>query len=218
MKIVTGNIFSSKMQTIVNPINCEGAMGAGLALEFRLRYPVMNEKYISLCKQNKIDIGILWIYKNSPERWILNFPTKKHWKYPTKTEYLKKGLEKFVNTYDQKDIQSIAFPILGSDKGGLSSDVSMKIMDDFLSRCTIPVEIYKYDPALIDPEFLLFKKRFFEIGLDDFISKCNIQQRYAIKLENALHNPKINSLSSLCSVKGVGIKTVEKAFTELSSL
>ena len=73
---------------------------------------------------NKIDIGILWIYKNSAERWILNFPTKKHWKYPTKIEYLKKGLEKFINTYDQKDIQSIAFPILGSDKGGLSSDVS----------------------------------------------------------------------------------------------
>jgi len=178
----------------------------------------MNEKYVSLCKQNKIDIGILWIYKNSPERWILNFPTKKHWKYPTKTEYLKKGLEKFVNTYDQKDIQSIAFPILGSDKGGLSSDVSMGIMDDYLSRCTIPIEIYKYDPTLIDPEFVLFKKQFFELGLDNFISTCNIQRRYAIKLDNALHNPQINSLSSLCSVKGVGIKTVEKAFTELSSL
>ncbi len=75
IKIINGNIFTSKCQTIVNTVNCVGVMGAGMALECRLRYPEMHEKYILLCKDKLIDIGLLWIYK-SPEKWILNFPTK----------------------------------------------------------------------------------------------------------------------------------------------
>lgn len=74
-KIITGNIFTTNCQTIVNTINCVGVMGAGIALECRLRYPDMHEKYIKLCMDNHIDIGLLWIYKSS-DKWVLNFPTK----------------------------------------------------------------------------------------------------------------------------------------------
>ena len=79
IKIISGNIFTSKCQTIVNTINCVGVMGAGIALECRLRYPEMYKKYVELCENREISIGILWLYK-SEDRWILNFPTKKHWK------------------------------------------------------------------------------------------------------------------------------------------
>ena len=74
--IIEGNIFTTKCQVIVNTVNCVGVMGAGLALECRLRYPDMYSLYVDLCNVNKIDIGMLWLY-SSTEPWILNFPTKK---------------------------------------------------------------------------------------------------------------------------------------------
>ena len=109
-----GNIFSSDKQTIVNTINCVGVMGKGVALGFRLRYPEMYEKYRELCKTKQIAIGKLWLYKQSREglQWILNFPTKIHWKYPSKMEYLEAGLQKFVDTYEEKGITSIALSLI----------------------------------------------------------------------------------------------------------
>ena len=81
------------MQTIVNTINCVGVMGKGIALVFKLRYPEMFDKYQELCKSKMIGIGKLWLYKTSESpQWVLNFPTKFHWKYPSKMEYIEKGL------------------------------------------------------------------------------------------------------------------------------
>ena len=75
LRVIDGNIFTSKCQTIVNTVNCVGVMGAGIALECRLRWPDMHTVYQDLCRQRQITIGKLWLYK-STDRWILNFPTK----------------------------------------------------------------------------------------------------------------------------------------------
>ena len=76
---ITGNIFTSECQTLVNTVNCNGVMGAGIALEFKLRHPKMFEQYVEHCKRGRIDIGKLWLYKPSQDagdrRWVLNFPT-----------------------------------------------------------------------------------------------------------------------------------------------
>ena len=123
IKIVRGNIFNTKAQTIVNTVNCVGVMGKGIALVFKLRYPLMFDIYKGFCKSKQIGIGKLWLYKGEPEEpWVLNFPTKFHWKYPSKLEYIELGLEKFVTTYKEKGITSIAFPMLGTNNGGLSKD------------------------------------------------------------------------------------------------
>lgn len=115
--IKTGNIFASQSQTLVNTVNCDGVMGAGIALEFKLRLPEMFDRYAEHCRARRINIGSLWLYKPPAEsreqRWALNFPTKRHWKYPSKVEYLEAGLEKFLESYQQKGIQSIAFPCWG---------------------------------------------------------------------------------------------------------
>ena len=92
-------------------------MGAGIAYEFRLRYPQMYIKYQKYCSDKAINIGTLWIYKGKDKN-ILNFPTKHDWKFPSKENYLKQGLQKFIDTYKQRGITSIAFPILGADRGG----------------------------------------------------------------------------------------------------
>ena len=158
IKFIKGNIFNSKAQTIVNTVNCVGVMGKGIALVFKLRYPKMFDLYKDHCKSKLIGIGKLWLYKgeeNAP--WVLNFPTKFHWKYPSKIEYLEKGLEKFCSSYKDQGITSIAFPLLGSHNGGLNPEIVKELMFKYLSKCDIPIEIYKYDPEAPDDLFEDFK-------------------------------------------------------------
>ena len=99
-------------------------------------------RYKELCGKKLIRPGILWLYK-ADNKWILNFPTKDHWKNPSKIEYLESGLTKFLNTYKNKGITSIAFPLLGASNGGIDPDVSLEVMKKYLSQCDIEVEIYK---------------------------------------------------------------------------
>jgi len=214
MKVIKGNIFTSKAQTIVNTVNTVGVMGAGIALEFRLRYPDMYEKYIKLCNDSLIEIGKLWLYKSS-KRWILNFPTKEHWKFDTKPEYLEKGLEKFVNSYKTKQITSIAFPLLGTKNGKLSTDLALKIMYQYLSKIDIPVEVYQYDDNANDDIYLIIKNYIMDLGIDNIKKETGLQQQYLQKLVDEFRNDTNKSISKLLTVKGIGIKTFEKLFVHL---
>lgn len=140
--IIEGSIFNSNCQTIVNTINCFGVMGKGLALEYKKKFPDMFLRYKELCGKKLIRPGILWLYKG--EKWVLNFPTKDHWKHPSKIEYLEMGLSKFLETYKDKGITSIAFPLLGANNGGIDPSISFEVMQKYLSQCDIEVEIYKH--------------------------------------------------------------------------
>ena len=212
----TGNIFTTNCQTIVNTINCVGVMGAGIAYEFRLREPKMFLQYQELCNKKLLDIGMLWIYKNQNQN-ILHFPTKYDWKFPSKEEYLHKGLQKFVDTYKQKNITSIAFPLLGADKGGIDPEESLSIMHHYLSKCDIDIEIWHFDPMAKDDLYELFKNIFLDI--DDITIKTDTKIRIDIvkKIRNALDNPEINSLSGLLRVKGVGDKSLENLFDYINN-
>jgi len=211
-----GNIFTTKCKTIVNTVNCVGVMGAGIAYEFRLREPKMFEKYKLLCDQKQIDIGILWIYKTNTQN-ILNFPTKYDWKFPSKKEYLHKGLQKFLDTYKQRNITSVAFPLLGADRGGISSDESFAIMKQYLDKCDITVEIWRFDPMAKDDLYESFKSIFQEI--DNITIKTDTKIRIDIvkKIKLALNNSEINSLSGLLRVKGIGEKSLEKLFDYINN-
>ncbi len=211
IKVITGNIFTTNCQVLVNTVNCIGVMGAGIALECRLRYPEMHEKYISLCNEEKIDIGLLWIYK-SPKRWMLNFPTKKHWKYPSKKEYLHTGLEKFCNTYKEKGIESIAFPLLGADKGGIPQEDSLSIMRSYLDNIDIEVEIYRYDPKAKDDLYDKTKNFILSQDLLQISKATKLRKDYVEKVIIGIKCPNIYQLNQLAGIKGIGIKTLEKIF------
>ena len=159
LKIIKGNIFTSTANVLVNTVNCVGVMGAGIALEFRLRYPNMFLEYVELCKSHQINIGSLWLYK-SEKTWILNFPTKIDWKYPSKESYLHAGLKYFTEHFKILGIESVAFPLLGSQKGGLDPKRSLQIMTSYLDKLSIPVEIYEYDSKASDDIYLKFKLEF----------------------------------------------------------
>ncbi len=142
IKVLDADIFSSTCQTLVNTINCVGVMGAGLALEFKRRYPEMYREYRVLCRSGGMKIGTLWIYRTK-DRWVLNFPTKLHWRGKSKEEYLRAGLKTFMDIYSAEGIESIAFPLLGAGLGGLNPGRSQEIMESYLCNCSIPVEIFR---------------------------------------------------------------------------
>jgi len=212
IKFTKGNIFTSKHQTLVNTINCVGVMGAGIALEFKYRYPKMYDEYVKLCQDKYIRIGSLWLYRRESERkWVLNFPTKLHWKFESKPEYLIKGLEKFVETYKEKGIESIAFPLLGADKGGLNPELSKEIMERYLSQCDIPIEIYEFDPYAEDDLIHLTQDLFSRGKPKDVAKTTDISLTVVNKIKKALEG-NINSLSQLAKVKGIGETTLEKLY------
>lgn len=210
-----GNIFTSEMQTLVNAVNCSGIMGAGIAYEFKLRYPEMFEKYKVLCEGKQLTIGKLWLFKPSKEdslKKILNFPTKNYWKLPTKVEYLEKGLQKFLDTYQEKEITSIAFPLLGASNGGLDKETVLDLMEKYLSKIDIPVEIWDYDPNVSDDLFETFKTRFLSLDNEKIKLLTSLRTPQINALINALNNPKIKTMSSLLLEKGIGDTTLERAF------
>ena len=212
--IVHGNIFNSKAQTIVNTVNCVGVMGKGIALVFKLRYPNMFELYQKYCAQHLIEIGKLWIYKgDESDPWVLNFPTKTHWKLPSEYDYIEKGLQKFVETYKERDITSIAFPLLGANNGGLDSEKVMQIMQEYLGQCDIPVEIFMYDPLAPDDLFETFKQKWNSIPAGDKRKTIGIRtQKQVDTIDYAINEDNIKSMIALIEYDGIGLKTMQNCF------
>ncbi len=211
LTVKKGNIFATDAQTIVNTVNCVGVMGAGIAYEFRLRFPEMYQRYVELCKAKLINIGTLWIYKTG-EKLVLNFPTKYDWKFESKVEYLEKGLQKFVSTYKEKGITSVAFPLLGASNGGIPESVSLEVMQRYLSQCDIDIEIYQFDPNAYDDLFLKFKEALNSLPERVLADKSTLRIDFIKKLKIALERDDIKNLSRLLTVKGIGEVTLEKSF------
>lgn len=209
---IQGNLFASKTQTIVNTVNCVGVMGKGVALVFKMLYPDMFVKYQELCNQQLIRPGKLWLYKSpEPYQWVLSFPTKDHWKYPSKVEYIKDGLQKFVESYKDKGITSIAFPMLGTHNGGLDKQLVYNLMVDYLSRCDIDIEIFDYTPSAPDGIYKRFRQHWIEIPEYSIKAVTGIKTQEQInRINAALSIDGINSITDLMEKGGINAKTLEK--------
>lgn len=144
LSYVKGNLFESPAHVLVNTVNTVGIMGKGIAKTFKSVYPDMFKTYQLLCEQRKIDVGKLWLYKTS-NKWILHFPSKKHWRSPSKPEYIKQGLESFRKNYADLGITSVAFPPLGCGNGELDWEMQVRpIMEEYLQDLPIDIFIYLY--------------------------------------------------------------------------
>lgn len=137
---IVGDLFRSPTQVLVNTVNTVGVMGKGIAKQFKDIYPEMFTQYQQFCKQEMFSTGQLWLYKTN-NKWILNFPTKEHWRSKSKIEYIEVGLKKFVSTYDSKGIVSISFPMLGCGNGELNWETQVQpLMEKYLKP--LPIEVY----------------------------------------------------------------------------
>lgn len=151
LRYVEGDLFSSPAQVIVNTVNTVGVMGKGIALEFKKRYPEMFEHYKKICDKHNLVIGKLMLWY-APDHWLLLFPTKEHWRNPSKMEYIEKGLMTFVRKYADYNITSIAFPKLGCGNGGLNWNDVRPLMEKYLSDLPIDVFIYQGLGEKVKPE------------------------------------------------------------------
>lgn len=127
-----GSIFKSDVEALVNPVNCLGVMGAGLALKFKDRFYQNYQAYRTACHKKLVVPGKVFCFEMAVSvkpRYIINFPTKVHWRDPSTLEYIELGLEDLRRTIIDKNIESIAIPALGCGLGQLSwKDVSAMIV------------------------------------------------------------------------------------------
>jgi len=210
IQYLKGDIFDSKAQFIVNTVNCQGVMGKGLALAFKERFPDMFTVYQQDCNSGKLRIGRPTIYPKSTP-WILNFPTKNHWRYPSKLEYLEKGLECLVAHYKTVGITSIAFPKLGAQNGKLSWDEVGPLMAKYLSQLNIDVYIYiaegdreyQYDPILVNQIKERAWKKFSELALsiDRLRQEVGLSPREAKKIAKEREAKEFTSQADIDSIE-----------------
>jgi len=140
---IHGNLFDSRAQVMTNTVNCVGIMGKGVALEFKRQYPALFEDYRMRCHRDEVRIGEPYLWEDDSTQ-ILNFPTKQHWRAPSKLEYIDAGLRYLADHYAELGIHSIAMPPLGCGNGGLKwpdvKDLIIKHLGDLPD-----LEVYVYE-------------------------------------------------------------------------
>ena len=142
VRMLAGNLFTSKAQTLVNTVNCVVVMGKGIALEFRKRFPDMYDEYMARCAAKRVRLGEPYLFQRPTPPWVLNFPTKDHWRSVSRLSRIVAGLEYLERHYREWDIESLAVPPLGCGQGRLEWPVVGPLLFRHLSRLGIPVELY----------------------------------------------------------------------------
>lgn len=149
-----GDIFKSMAQVLVNPVNCVGTCGKGLAKEFAHRYPTATKFYKRYAKQGYILPGDVSLWVGDPDVdcgarrcGVLHFATKNHWRDPSDLQWVVRGLREFRGNVgrwlNDWGIQSYAFPKLGCGNGGLDWDDVRPIMQMHLESLPVEVEVYE---------------------------------------------------------------------------
>lgn len=141
-----GDLFKDDAEAFVNAVNVVGVMGAGIAFQFKKRYPEMFKDYKKACEKGELTLGKMHVYeqKEGSPRFIINFPTLHHWKDQSKLADIEAGLEDLVMVIRERNIQSIAIPPLGCGAGGLEwMDVKSQIETAFKDE---DVTVHLYAP------------------------------------------------------------------------
>lgn len=148
MNYTRGNILESNTEVIINPVNTVGVMGKGLALAFKKQFPHNYKIYKEACKNETIDIGKLLLVDESTleqKKYIINFPTKKHWRNPSKIEYIEEGLKDLVRIIEENNFESIAIAALGCGLGGLEWENVKILIEKYVGNLE-GIEILIYQP------------------------------------------------------------------------
>lgn len=144
-----GNLLEANVEALVNTVNTVGVMGKGIALMFKERFPKNMDAYARACKNGEVITGKMFVTATDElvgPQWVVNFPTKQHWRSKSKMEWIEEGLQDLRRFINDKKIKSIAIPPLGSGHGGLDwQDVKPKIIEA-LSNIE-GVDIWVYEPT-----------------------------------------------------------------------
>jgi len=209
---LTGNIFSSSANAIVITVNCEGVMGAGIALDAKNRWPEIYDLYSKRCELNGFHVGeIMWA--DSVSKKVALFPSKKLWRAPSKLSYISDGLDTLRIDIDQMSITSIALPHLGCSNGGLTWSEVKPLIVEKLSRIDgLLVELWKFEQNFVDEDFQKFREVFLSLNPKDASSWISFSKNTEKFIRQVLIESELTNFVQLAEVKGVGKKTLEKIY------
>jgi O-acetyl-ADP-ribose deacetylase (regulator of RNase III) len=148
LRFTTGDIMTSNAEALVNTVNCVGVMGRGVALQFKNTYPKNFKAYAVACAKQEVRPGKMFVFEThsfANPKYIINFPTKRHWKGKSRLEDIENGLDDLIAVVRARQIKSIAIPPLGSGLGGLDwavvrqkIEAALKVLED--------VEVMVFEP------------------------------------------------------------------------
>ena len=146
IKLVTGNLLEQRVDAIVNTVNTVGVMGKGIALQFKRKWPANAKAYEAACARGEVVPGKMFVFDNGglvAPKFIINFPTKRHWRQPSRMSDIDTGLVDLVTQVKRLAIRSIAIPPLGCGNGGLDWDqVRPRIEAAFQSLPDVEVDLF----------------------------------------------------------------------------
>jgi O-acetyl-ADP-ribose deacetylase (regulator of RNase III) len=144
-----GNLLDARAEALVNTVNTVGVMGKGIALMFRERFDRNFTLYAAACKAKQVKVGQMFVTETGElegPRWIINFPTKDHWKGNSRLEWVESGLQDLKRVLRERKIRSVAIPPLGAGNGGLDWPAVKARIDAALSELD-DVEVIVYEPT-----------------------------------------------------------------------
>jgi O-acetyl-ADP-ribose deacetylase (regulator of RNase III) len=149
LTFLKGDLLVSDAEAVINTVNCVGVMGRGLALQFKIAYPENFKAYAAACKRNEVEPGRMFVFETGQAarpRFIINFPTKRHWRGKSRLDDIEAGLKALVAEIRTRHIRSVAIPPLGSGLGGLS----WKSVRPLIERAA--AELPDVDVLVFEPE------------------------------------------------------------------
>jgi len=149
IRFTTGNLLKAPAEALVNTVNEVGVMGKGIALMFRDAFPANTEAYERAVKSGDVRVGRMFVTENRAlvgPKWIINFPTKRHWRNPSKLEWVRDGLKDLVSVIRRLGIRSVAVPPLGCGNGGLDWAVVRREIEGALAGLD-DIEVLVYEPT-----------------------------------------------------------------------
>uniref|UniRef100_E6QPV7 Macro domain-containing protein n=1 Tax=mine drainage metagenome TaxID=410659 RepID=E6QPV7_9ZZZZ len=157
IKVLIGDMFQTQAETMINTVNCVGVMGKGVAAEFKKRFPKMFADYVARCAVKQVKLGEPYLYRDVLGVSVINFPTKDHWRSPSRLDDVVQGLDYLLAHADAWGLRSLAIPPLGCGNGGLEWTLVGPIMYQKLASLGISVDIYApygTPQSQLTPEFL----------------------------------------------------------------
>jgi O-acetyl-ADP-ribose deacetylase (regulator of RNase III) len=149
IKYVRGNLLEAAVEALVNTVNEVGIMGKGVALMFSEAFPENTAAYVRACELHKVHVGHMFVTRNKElvqPQWIINFPTKKHWRGNSQLDWIHDGLQDLVRVIKEKKIYSVALPPLGCGNGRLNWPDVRREIEEALG-CLDGIEILVYEPT-----------------------------------------------------------------------
>lgn len=185
IQFVTGNFFDYKADIRINTVNCVGIMGAGVALQFKNKFPEMYKDYLKACNDGNIQIGRPHVWSNNnffnenDNIIIINFPTKLHWKNPSEYEYVEKGLQWLSNFLKDYRGKTITVPALGCGHGGLDWSIVKEMIIKYLSKIEMNILVFEPESSVKKNELEIERK----LIENNILRISTVSKNYPFKLK-----------------------------------